>query len=304
LRVDGKTVGRGHVPSDGGICPIPINRDDVGGREVFVEVVYVPRQPAERVRWDKIEFSTKSYEVLTFTVPDVNLAGLALWLAADRGIQDAAGWRPQDKQFDGHVQTWEDQSPRHLHVTCAGDPAGRPVFVPQHAGFGGRPVLRFGGGNTLRHQGNVLYEGPGGSTTFAVFEMTATAHGTQRSQFMTVLETSAPRFFLGTESRWRNVLRYWVRASAPEDITAWVPDKNGQVVIAVMLTNGKESFLRINGQGPGGSHTGIRSGDSFTVGPQGSHLAELLVFNRPLPEAEVRQIGRYLQGKYSVTAQY
>ncbi|HKO53004.1 MAG TPA: hypothetical protein VJV79_35085 [Polyangiaceae bacterium] len=58
--------------------------------------------------------------------------GLALWLRADRGIQ----------QTDGHVQVWQDQSGNQTNATQLTANV-RPTYLA--TGFNGRPTLEFDG---------------------------------------------------------------------------------------------------------------------------------------------------------------
>ena len=96
-------------------------------------------------------------------------AGLVLWL-------DAADSASLSVDSQGRVAQWRDRSEGHHDVSATGDEASRPQVAAQ--AIGGRPAVRFSGGQSLR--GPVIRGEAGSVTLFVVSQRAAGPAGTQQ----------------------------------------------------------------------------------------------------------------------------
>jgi hypothetical protein len=202
------------------------------------------------------------------------VSGLLVWASADAGVTpDAAG----------RVTVWKDQSGGGRDLG-QGASASRPVLVP--GAINGLPVLRFDGTNDwMGLAGNL-----GFYNVFAVLREDADATGA--------------RALFGEDGYWQYTAFY------PGASTIWDPSQtsstvlngqtwlNGEVVDGTLTPRPKQmSVLSLVPTGPVAADRLFQNaGWGFWKG----ELAELVLFNRPLSEAERKSVEDYLAAKWGV----
>ncbi|HEX7862192.1 MAG TPA: Ig-like domain-containing protein [Verrucomicrobiae bacterium] len=233
--------------------------------------------------------------------PAIPANGLALWLRPDRGVNTNAS---------GAVTLWEDWS-GNVNNARQVDPAKAPMLVP--SALNGQPVLDFDGTDDfleVGHSPSLIINGDI-TTLFvvnfddhafyqAVWAKTGGGGGNipAANDYYLVPNSGIPRYYRGNPAG----------AIGFVDGTEAVPA--GQYVIAGFGYSGitathylgaaENGALELDRPG-GDSGTPLRigtRGDSFTK-LKGT-LAEVIIYNRALPEAERLQLVSYLQTKYGL----
>ena len=312
LFVDGQSSGTAKVPAPGAAEPLLLPLAMTAGKQIALKVVYTPGAPGEQVEWRSLALSKERVEAVGPTgEPDATRPSLTLWLRADRGVKDAAGRGPVDAGFDGQVRTWEDQSQRRYHLNSEGGAA--PKYTAAEPLLAGKPGLAFSGA-FLRHNNQPLYETPS-STTVAVFTVQGLARK-QRGSSAVIFETSAPGFGWHTGAYHDRRGRYGHDVTfvgpKPSAMTSKIVPMGTYALIAAARVNDRESYVEVNGRDRMFVEaTGGTSGDTLTLGGSpaspgsyGGTIAEVLVFNRALSGVELRQVGKYLQGRYGIGGNY
>jgi len=212
-------------------------------------------------------------------------SGSLLWLRADHGVAHS----------DGQVTTWLDQSGHGLDGIMD-VPSREPAFVP--SGWNGLPVIRFNGAQSL-----YLRE------TIAPSNFTVFVAGRNRNS------SEAHGIFLGpggdtpnNQLRWENgssVLIVGLGNDLPQTVFAFGDTRAFHVLAA--RYDGSDLTVSRNGTQVGRAHfvtTGpwqIRQvGGWFSSDFMVGDLAEILVYERALSEADAELTHSYLLQKYGI----
>lgn len=239
-------------------------------------------------------------------------SGLALWVRADMGVT----------QNNGGVSGWADQSGNHRN---AGAPAGKePQLVssvsgPLPGGLGGRPTLRFDGGQLLEIAANVLASDHAEFSVFGVAksnqEDNAAIFGIRTDVDKVQLDQGGvagsgkgqPRFIVGNQTVFAKS-NPAVNVDVPTGyaISSGVVTADGTTRDVQMYYGGVKGVL---GEVDLGEDLVIASGSTQIGGLEccGGYqlyfqgdIAEVIVYDRALSESEVNDVHSYLTTRYSV----
>jgi len=212
----------------------------------------------------------------------VALTELALWLKADAG------------RGGGAISTWLDDSGKGNHAVQTLT-ANRPQAID--AVFNGRPIIRFDGINDLFNLPNFLnsatqaeafviskgIDAPGSNRSLWRFGGSGSGSLTFPATDLTVSEDfgSTTIKALGDPAQALDEFHLFGVSARPND---WSARFNG--VLQMSTTNNTVGFW---------NPPTLGGGPSFFTGD----IAEVLIYNRALSEAERDAVGRYLAGKYT-----
>ncbi len=225
----------------------------------------------------------ETYDPDTFD-PDAEIAGCVLWLKADTGVLT---------NLSGAVTNWLDQSGSGNHGS---DVNGTPVFVA--SGIGGKPVVRFGGNGSGEYVQTVTsFTKP--YTILTVSKL----NGTDNNRLIAS----------GTGNNW--LMGYWSGRKDSMHAGNWVhlaaagsADTSAYLYTASQET-GESKFYR-DGQILATSAYDLDisqlSLGAWNTGGEDSDgdVAEVLIFNRVLSNAERNKVGHYLAHKYGLTTSH
>jgi hypothetical protein len=207
--------------------------------------------------------------------PVVAAGGLLQWLRADAGIATNPG---------GWVTEWADQSGRGNHAyQTAGTAAPRLV----RDGANGLPLLRFDGGDTIRFTTQLTTV----RTVFWVVSTAEVAGGALSRRSLLGDDASAYAFFGGHGSPgtiWDN--------SAAGEVKNGLTAVNGVVVPGTATL--RPASLSVVSLVTTGDMYAQKFGEAYQSQPWLGDLAELIVYERALPDTERRQVEDYLNAKY------
>jgi len=227
-------------------------------------------------------------------LPPIPGEQLAYWLRADRGI---------DTTSAGRVTSWANSAPAANSATQSSD-ARRPRFIAQ--GLNGRPAIEFDGNDVLISTNNISLNQ---QTIFAVFNSTSPdvkiicEHSqnanTNNGSFLTTSIGNTLLFRRATfSSVGANYVENWGNDSAYRVITTWFASNDS---VAMRINGNTVSLTK------GGSTSG-NANDKFYIGGRGTtadfglvgRIAELIVYNRVLSQAERDTVEQYLSRKYNI----
>jgi hypothetical protein len=220
---------------------------------------------------------------------------LALHLRADREVETTP---------EGLVTRWGDTSGRGHHATS---PAPELAPLKKLEGLGGRPAVQFAGERQFLHLAGRVVAGKE-ATIFAVAtDRGAGSHREILSNWNGAAGNSTTSLFVGTTGKGL------VRVSDDFTTAGELTDPAGPFVLTVSLgnqgvavwQNGRELARRSTNISPRNLET------AWVVGQQGNiqgeywkgELAELIVFDRELTDAEREAVGRYLLSRYDIPAE-
>jgi hypothetical protein len=228
---------------------------------------------------------------------------LKLWLKADQGVSVAAG----------KVSAWTDQSGSGTHAAQATG-ASQPTFVA--SAFNGRPALQFDGVDDFLTF-NLPLSGLTGMTIVLVSASTsATQDGTSNGATNSAIfwnETSD--WCTVSLSPYQRVIRYHFGTGQVNDLPSYTrPSPIGSTYSTTIVTkNGASESLYVNGSqvySAGNKLTTLRNVN--TTGNLGrgynnntyfaGQIAEVLVYTKPLTDAERQSVEQYLLQKYPPVA--
>ena len=221
-----------------------------------------------------------------------------MWLRADQGVETDA---------TGQVLFWRDQvqgGGRHPHDASQADSERRPLLVKD--GLGGQPAIRFDGQKSfLQVDGQVIH-----SPEFSLFAV-ATHRGTDDSprEILTNWNRagrSTSSIFLGTVGV--NGVRFSDAFGGAGQLNA-----PSQPFILTGVTSATEAETFQNRQSLA-THGGLADRDllgPYVIGTQGDlggefwkgEIAEIIAFDRALPDGERQIIWSYLTQKYAISDQ-
>lgn len=242
---------------------------------------------------------TSRSDTVVITVIGPVTSGLFAHYAADR-----LGSTPDT---GGEVATWGDLSGNGYDLVQSEFMSARPVRVPN--AVNGRPSLRFDGGND-RVSNNTMPSAGNTTTIFIVHNADPTPGN------ITLIDS--PRVTSGVNHT--NKHRVQITAAGSSSLQAQMITTNFGSPSSVLTQrgvfqsvtaqfNGSNSRLRLNGNEAtmankpasvpmNGVMLGLKQDMSANAGPV--ELAEVLVYNRALTEAEMEQVEDYLRRKYAL----
>jgi len=235
------------------------------------------------------------------TQPDA-LDGLAFWVRADTGVTTNAS---------GNVTEWADQSGRANHAVAAD--AAAPQFVASEAELNSHPTLRFNGTSQLMTVANrILTNGIEGCTVIAMSKATKIEDST-----IVGIRTGGGNALLQLDTDNTGKPRFIVRNSAGTTANAVGPQARTNIwgMYAGRLHKGSGTVWtnRLYFSSPVseavatadfGANTDLTSGDQYIGGLsfafwQGD-IAEVMVYERVLSEAELAGVLEYLTARYTL----
>ncbi|MEM7394309.1 MAG: hypothetical protein AAF492_18375, partial [Verrucomicrobiota bacterium] len=246
--------------------------------------------------------TTESFKTLTPASPQLNVTdGLALWLDASDPATVIASSDP------GFVERWLDKSGRGNDMIQSAT-ANKPAT--------GADVLN--GLNVLTFDGNNVLAGPpflaGGDDTYTmiavwrphanrtqvIFEQSQTPQtvGTRAS----MLQTGADYGYNGQNNDSHDLV-----VCPPNEWRSSIMMLNGAPANNVRLwDNGRENYGTIDIVTADVGTSATRIGNKLTSNGEwfDGDMAEILAFDRDLSEAEVQEVGAYLEQKYQFGAAY
>jgi hypothetical protein len=219
---------------------------------------------------------------------------LAYWLRADSGV---------DTTSAGRVTSWAN-SAQTVNPATQSNNTRRPRFIAQ--GLNGKPVVEFDGNDVLITTNNISLNE---QTIFAVFNSTSSVSSiicehsqnanTDNGSFLTTSVGSTLLFRRATfSSVGANYVENWGNDSAYRVITTWFASNDS---VAMRINGNTVSLTK------GGSTSG-NANDKFYIGGRGTtadfglvgRIAELIVYNRVLSQAERDTVEQYLSRKYNI----
>ncbi len=219
---------------------------------------------------------------------------LAYWLRADRGV---------DTTSAGRVTSWANSAQTVNPATQSND-TRRPRFIAQ--GLNGRPAIEFDGNDVLISTNNISLNQ---QTIFSVFNSTSSVLSIicEHSQNTNTDNGSYLTTSVGNTLLFRRATTSSVGANYVEN---WGNDGTYRVITTWFASNDSVA-MRINGNTvsltKGGSTSG-NANDKFYIGGRGTtadfglrgRIAELIVYNRVLSQAERDTVEQYLSRKYNI----
>lgn len=244
--------------------------------------------------------STNQYDVvsniITYPVGLIPTTGVAVWLKSDSGVTADAG---------GMVSSWADQSGAGNTVTQS--QAGttyRPSCVPNV--LNGRPVVRFaGGGQVLQSLGRVLSAGTN-FTTFGTFSFSSLPASTYQYVWWNGDDSIPGGYgcFVATTPRakcsWGSSDKAITYQSDIVPGTWYKMASRYSVPTHQAWMNGTSlgTTTKFGSSFTGGVFSVGNFGPNLTKGLYGD-VAEILVYNRALSDAEVANVNNYLASRWN-----
>ena len=245
------------------------------------------------------------------------LPGLKAWLRADAvNPNDLAQVRPSGNNL--FLRKWTDQSGAGDHAQQVSD-AQQPLFIPSAPGLNGRPAIRFDGLNDLLTFPALLAQ----NDFCLMFVARATAYHEVDEQGPGVGGVTGQRYLFGAThggdfNAGAGVSMGTNGVSVYEHGSSYMPalavyggtmDTTFRVV-SVNYSN-KQPFLYVQGNlasaGRRSSRLVVTAPTEIGSGAYGAFpgdVAEILLFNRALTEAEVLGAHQFLADKYLLPLQY
>jgi len=239
------------------------------------------------------------------------VAGLVFWLKADAGVEEGPG---NPAEHNDTVTNWIDQSGCG-HSVSQSEPANRPTYVTNV--IDGKPVLRFNAAANT-HLAAASFSPTGTLTVFAVrkyasfpgyqFYLSCLAYTNstppdpQNGGFGVGADNVGTLMYMAvTNGEWLGILHWTTHDLNSEQFgidTSVVFDNTTDFYI-----DGLRKILYFDKGGavsPVGLpiHVGNDSQDNDM--PFTGDIAEVLIYDRPLTDAELDAVGYYLQQKYGI----
>ena len=220
--------------------------------------------------------------------------GLALWVKADTGV--TANGSEQ-------VSQWQDQSPNQLSVVQSTGSA-QPTLVS--SALNGNPAISFDGSSQSLGFSPGLGNLYSGFTTFAVFAPNSPSNGSNifhfasseysdfRFQANTTYNTAEAAVVNGSTLQ-ENAQGYNDMVSAPQEYTVLQNGSSLQLYKSGVSINTVSGLAQGDALGGGDIGKGSVSGSFFN-----GKVGEIIVYNRPLSNAERQKVELYLANKYDL----
>ncbi len=236
------------------------------------------------------------------TPPDT-LPGLALWVRADTGVTTNAS---------GNVTAWTDQSGRGNHAAVAD--AAAPAFVASEPGLNDQPTLRFNGTSQRMTVANrILTNGIEGCTVIAMAKATKNENST-----IIGIRTGSSNPLLQLDTDIAGKPRFIVRNSVGTTANSVGSQSRNDIygMYAGRLFKGSgtvwtnrlyfsSSVSEAGSAADFGANTDLTSGAQYIGGLSSTYwqgdIAEVMIYERALSEAELGGVLEYLAARYKVS---
>jgi hypothetical protein len=230
---------------------------------------------------------------LSYMVAPVSMDGLRLWLRSDAGVTRGAG---------NAVSNWADQSGAGNSVSQT---FGGYQPIIQDNAVNGRPVIHFAGQNCALQSSSSVVTGTCGFTGFAVARFTSNPGINYQYIWWDGGDTSTAGYgaFLNTGSSLRSG---WgganasLRLSGAAALSTWYKICSRYISGShQMWVNGTQ--VGTNTKTDSGLTSGFVVGNYMSTAPyQGLYgdVAEILIYNRNLTDAEKLGVDQYLSGRW------
>lgn len=219
-------------------------------------------------------------------LPQASDSDLKLWLRADAGVNTSA------------TQVWTDQSAAANHAKQS-TAANRPTWTDNI--LNGRPILRFDGTNdTLAADHDTDFN------TSQVSLLTVFKRSTTSSSTLAWKMNSGGNQGYGQQFTSSTNFRSWINGNQANGTPA-----SGSFVLAETIYNQTNHKLYLDGtQASSTSYsTAVTSNtEPFSIGSKGTSsyfngdMAEVMVYNRALADADRTDLRAYLYSKYAIAA--
>lgn len=212
-------------------------------------------------------------------------SGLHLWLRADAGIVPASG---------SQIFQWQDQSGNGRNATMA-TVSRQPSLVG--SAINGRPVVRFFGAQSMYLD---IFTQP---TTFSVFVAGKNSLASESFSMILGPGGNSPN----DQLRWENGSQaLFVTQNAQTIITSSIGNTRVYHALSARYDGSTMNFYR---DGNATSSTSFSTSAPWTIASIGSYyssnfmvgdLAEVILYDRALSEAERASVNSYLRSKYNL----
>lgn len=242
---------------------------EIGGLDAGANYFFALKTRDEAFNWSGLS------NLATATTASLPSGGLKLWLKADAGVTVSTG---------SYLASWQDQSGNANHAAQA-TAASQPTVVPDEAD--GFPVVRFDGSDdfvtfpritTMRTVFWVVKETPGAADGYRFLLGDASAYHFSSDTTRKIWGSSASTNIRTGETR--------INGAIVNGSTADRPTTLSLISLTTTANVSADSFSRDRGNG------------RYWMGD----LAELIVYDRPLSDAERVTVENYLARKYDLFA--
>lgn len=237
-----------------------------------------------------LEQAVKSNKGKTVAFLPTDIANIAVWLRADKGITTSGG---AVSQWD-----FENGTFRGVDKVSQGTGANQPTHIVSDAAYNNRSVISFDGTDWLD---TIAFSSPIAqpNTIFIVGDASAIG-GAERNFFLQTPNLDAS----GDVNSFENVSSGW-RISAGVNLTGGTEDTNVNLFEAIY--NGVSSSLDINGSNVLSGNTGADPMKDMRVGNHSNgvigltgKIAEIIVYNALLSAGDRTLVRSYLNMRYNV----
>ena len=245
--------------------------------------------------------------------PPTHFSGLNLWLRAD-AVETTDPTQVRVSGNNLYVKKWNDQSGSSNHAQQSTD-IYQPLLIAAAPGLGNQPAIRFDGANDLLLLSSVAAQN---NFTLIVVARSFVSHEVDAQDAVGVGGVSGQRYLFGARhggdyqagaglSFGTNGVTVYEHGSGYMPALAVAATSlPGFAVLTVNYSN-RQPSLYVQGNQVSSGFTSARTNVSAPIeigsGAYGAFqgdLAEVLLYNRSLPDPERAAIEQYLSGKYGI----
>jgi len=236
------------------------------------------------------EFSNLQNDCITSRTLPMPTSGLHLWLRADADVYNGATLLTST----GLASQWRDQSGNGRTASMA-TTTRQPTFVP--GALNGRPVIRFSGAQSMNL--NVFSQ----PTLFSVFVVGKNSLTSESFSMILGPGGNSPN----NQLRWNNGSQaLFVTQNAGTIVTSPIGNTRVYHALSARYDGSTMTFYR---DGNAMSSTNFTTTAPWTIASVGSwystyymtgDLAEVIIYDRALSEAERASVNAYLRSKYNL----
>lgn len=228
-----------------------------------------------------------------YCISQINMSGLSLWLKADEGVE----------KKENDVLRWRDQSGHH-HDALVTPSLQSPQYIPN--ALNGKPVIRFNGiNNGLQTDSFQTFPNKRG-TIFMVLKINgpSTKSGSGANSLIST--------YLGKKTTWqfvemKDVYCFYDGEGAQGFPVAALFEQSWEVVsinryndTTFKLYRRGEPRVDFNVKNNQPDVNAVKIGSNGRLEVMNGDIAEILIYNRSLTEAEIKEVNRYLLSKYNI----
>jgi len=241
-------------------------------------------------RWGR---STASRPFTPLSVP-----GCGMWLDAARGVSYNSGFL---------VGSWNDRSPRNNDATGVSD-ATKPLWL--EAGLSGRPAVRFDGNDDYLTAHSAAALLTGNDTPFTLVTVLALDTSAPEAGFAGATDNEAGYILQKACRRQNGKIRYKAKDNSDTKEVVGATDYLTIAQVVSFVNTGAVCSLYQNSApiGSGDANIAAVTLNYFwigkTYGTSSSYfegvIAQLLVYDRTLSDAQRERVERYLKRRYGI----